>query len=134
MAGLSPVTQETAATFFEKWAAQADSFPIWSGELYLEKHQGTFTTNAATKRGNRRMEHALRELELISVQLMVSAAASEQPWGGCEYPFGELRELWREVLLYQFHDILPGSSIKRVVRHGPLDLFTAAGFSVEMRH
>jgi alpha-mannosidase len=78
------------------------------GELYLEKHQGTFTTNAATKKGNRKMEVALRELELVSVQLMLAEPAAAM------YPHGELRELWREVLLYQFHDILPGSSIKRV--------------------
>jgi alpha-mannosidase len=116
LAGLSPVTQESAAHFFEQWETQASSFPTWVGELYLEKHQGTFTTNAATKKGNRAMEIALRELELVSVQLMLvcksngSAAAAD----GDQYPHNQLRELWREVLLYQFHDILPGSSIKRV--------------------
>ena len=47
--GLSPVVQKTAADFFESWRQDADKFPTWSGELYLEKHQGTFTTNAKTK-------------------------------------------------------------------------------------
>jgi alpha-mannosidase len=112
MAGLSPVRQETAAQFFEKWETQSNDFPTWVGELYLEKHQGTFTTNAATKKGNRAMEHALRELELVSVQVML-ATSNRADSDEC-YPHDELQQLWREVLLYQFHDILPGSSIKRV--------------------
>lgn len=62
------VTQESAARFFAQWGRQSAEFPKWVGELYLEKHQGTFTTNAATKRGNRAMELALRSLELVLVQ------------------------------------------------------------------
>ena len=112
MAGLSPVRQESAAQFFDKWETQSNDFPTWVGELYLEKHQGTFTTNAATKKGNRAMEVALRELELVSVQVML-ATPNRADSDDC-YPHDELQHLWREVLLYQFHDILPGSSIKRV--------------------
>lgn len=105
-AGLSPVKQEWTAAFFEKWAKDAGRFPTWAGELYLERHQGTLTTNARNKRANRHMEQALRELEWVAVLAQQEA--------GVPYPAQPLLEIWREVLLYQFHDILPGSSIKRV--------------------
>lgn len=114
LSGLCPVKQETAKEFFGKWAAQSDAFPTWVGELYLEKHQGTFTTNAKTKLGNRRMEQGLRELEFTSVLNMFSSAAAGGGGGSSTYPVADLDRLWKETLLYQFHDILPGSSIKRV--------------------
>jgi alpha-mannosidase len=104
--GLSPVKQEWAAAFFEQWRAQADRFPTWVGELYLERHEGTLTTEARNKWYNRKMELGLRELEWSSVLACLLSGAA--------YPSGWLQEAWREVLLYQFHDILPGSSIKRV--------------------
>ena len=107
LSGLCPITQETAAEFFDKWSAQSDAFPTWVGELYLEKHQGTFTTNAKAKLGKRRMEHGLREVEFTATLALVM-----QTRGG--WPASQLDALWKETLLYQFHDILPGSSIKRV--------------------
>ncbi|MBN1936656.1 MAG: alpha-mannosidase [Anaerolineae bacterium] len=106
LAGLAPVTQEPVAQFFSKWARQADRFPTWAGELYLERHQGTLTTNARNKWYNRKMELALRDLEWTSVLTAVL--------DGVTYPQEFLDKIWRETLLYQFHDILPGSSIKRV--------------------
>ncbi len=105
-AGLPPVQQEWTAAFFEKWAQEAERFATWQGELYLERHQGTFTTNAANKWYNRRMEQALRETEWMAAMAHLLADAG--------YPRAALDDIWREVLLYQFHDILPGSSIKRV--------------------
>ena len=102
LAGLQPLVQEPAARFFEAWSAESAGFPTWVGELYLERHTGTLTTEARNKWYNRRMEQSLRELEWVLV-------LSGQP-----YPAARLEEIWREVLLYQFHDILPGSSIKRV--------------------
>lgn len=71
--------------------------------MYLELHRATYTTQARTKQGNRRSEHLLREAELWA------AAATVQTDAG--YPYDELEELWQLVLLQQFHDILPGSSI-----------------------
>jgi len=100
--GLSPVRQETVAHFLPDWAKDADRFATWVGELYLERHEGTLTTNARNKWYNRKLELGLRELEF-------SALLS-----GAPYPAEWLGRAWREVLLYQFHDILPGSSIKRV--------------------
>ena len=105
-AGLCPVQQEPAAAFFERWAADAARFATWSGELYLERHEGTLTTHGRNKRANRRIEQALRELEWLAAWAEMSC--------GVPYPAGRLDAIWKEVLLYQFHDILPGSSIKRV--------------------
>jgi alpha-mannosidase len=102
LAGLSPVTQRKAAEFFDVWKKDASRFPAWVGELYLERHTGTLTTQARNKWYNRRMEQALRELEWIALLT------------GSEYPSARLEAIWKEALLYQFHDILPGSSIKRV--------------------
>jgi alpha-mannosidase len=104
--GLSPVEQEPALRFFEAIARDAERLETWQGELYLERHQGTYTTQARSKRANRKVEFALRELELDAAWAAVAK--------GIEYPRDELLALWREVLLYQFHDILPGSSITRV--------------------
>ena len=106
LAGLSPVRQRSVAGFFEDWQADSDRFATWVGELYLERHQGTYTTQARNKRANRQAELALRALEI--------AALSDVLWAGGAYPAEQLDLIWREVLLYQFHDILPGSSIKRV--------------------
>ncbi len=81
---------------------------MWAGELYLEIHRGTYTSQAAMKQGNRRSEHLLREAELWSATAAVR--------GLLRYPAEELDEIWRIVLLHQFHDILPGSSIAWVHR------------------
>ncbi|QQS24513.1 MAG: alpha-mannosidase [Actinomycetota bacterium] len=86
--------------FAETLAEYGDDAPVWVGELYLEKHRGTYSSQVATKQGNRRCELALHEAELWS------ASAGAGRWPGAE-----LGALWREVLTQQFHDILPGSSI-----------------------
>ena len=107
--GLSPVVQRPSSEFFELLKEGADRYQTWSGELYLEKHQGTLTSQARNKRYNRKMEKALREAEFAAVLAGPAGLAA-----GFRYPAQELEEIWKEVLLYQFHDILPGSSIKRV--------------------
>ncbi|NUP74202.1 MAG: alpha-mannosidase, partial [Sinomonas sp.] len=89
--------------FFAAAEAEYADPPVWVGEMYLEKHRGTFTSQAETKRGNRRCEHLLREAELWCATATVRA--------GVPYPAKDLQRLWRVVLLHQFHDILPGSSI-----------------------
>jgi len=105
LAGVCPVVQEPAEKFFEHLRKGSEHYSTWLGELYLEKHQGTFTTQARSKRFNRKIEIALRELELMAV--LASHA------GAYRFPKAEVDAIWREVLLYQFHDILPGSSIQR---------------------
>ncbi len=95
----------TAASFFEQAREEYANLPVWVGEMYLELHRGTYTSQARTKLGNRRSEHLLREAELWCASAAVRCA------GSYEYPAAELKRLWRLVLLQQFHDILPGSSI-----------------------
>ncbi|MDG4825964.1 alpha-mannosidase [Asanoa sp. WMMD1127] len=107
--GSPRVAIEAPAAFFaaaeEEYGSRA---PVWVGELYLELHRGTYTSQAATKQGNRRAEHLLREAELWCATATVRAGAA--------YPYDELDRLWKTVLLHQFHDILPGSSIAWVHR------------------
>ncbi|WP_226758608.1 alpha-mannosidase [Arthrobacter sp. SO3] len=92
-----------AASFFARAQAEYEALPVWVGEMYLELHRGTYTSQAKTKLGNRRSEHLLREAELWCATAAVRT--------GYSYPAAELKRLWRLVLLQQFHDILPGSSI-----------------------
>lgn len=108
LAGMPPITVEPVRDFHEKFRAEAHRFETWSGELYLSCHQGTYTSQAKNKRGNRRMEIALRNYELLAV-----LAERHVGW---KTPQSELDAIWEDVLLFQFHDILPGSSITRVHR------------------
>ncbi len=102
--GVPKMRYETPNTLFER--RMKDKLPIYRGELYFQCHRGTYTTQGATKRGNRRAEQAMRAYELWS------ACAS---WlGKGEYPAEHIEHWWKQVLLNQFHDILPGSSIARV--------------------
>lgn len=104
--GLLPVKQEPSIDFFDRLSSRRARLKKWQGELYLEKHQGTYTSQARSKRCNRKLEIALRELELVSV---LAQLLENHP-----YPSEKIEALWKELLLYQFHDILPGSSIQRV--------------------
>lgn len=108
--GSPRVTVEKPSAFFaaaeEEYGERA---PVWSGELYLELHRATYTTQAKTKQGNRRSEHLLRETELWA-----TAASLRSP--SYRYPYERLDRVWKTVLLHQFHDILPGSSIAWVHR------------------
>jgi alpha-mannosidase len=89
------------STLMARLDERRDDYPVWCGELYFELHRGTYTTQAAVKKANRRTEYLLRASELWST---LSA----------KYPKDDLDDLWRQVLTLQFHDILPGSSIQRV--------------------
>jgi alpha-mannosidase len=106
--GSATVQWATPADFFEKAAAEYPNPPVWVGELYLELHRATLTSQAKTKRGNRRSEHLLREAELWAATAAVRS--------GHPYPYEQLDRVWKTVLLHQFHDILPGSSIAWVHR------------------
>ncbi|MEU5146684.1 alpha-mannosidase [Streptomyces yangpuensis] len=100
---------ERPDAFFEKARAEYEDAPVWAGELYLELHRGTYTSQARTKQGNRRSESLLREAELWAATAAVRVA-------GYAYPYEDLERIWKTVLLHQFHDILPGSSIAWVHR------------------
>jgi alpha-mannosidase len=104
------VTIESPTEFFTAAEDEyRDHAPVWSGELYLEIHRATYTSQAKTKQGNRRTEHLLREAELWSTAAVVAGKLDT-------YPYEDLDRLWKVALLHQFHDILPGSSISWVHR------------------
>ena len=106
--GLPKVTFGRAEPFFERLAARvADKdLAVWDGELYLEYHRGTYTSQAASKRANRKAEGLYHDAEWLS------ALASTLT--GATYPQAELNAGWELILHNQFHDILPGSSIRQV--------------------
>jgi len=105
----TPVVELTSARdFFEQLDTRVSDdprLPVWNGELYLEYHRGTLTAQGRNKRNNRRIEGALKSAELRCVQ----AAAYSAP-----YPKEQFDKVWKTVLTLQFHDILPGSSIRKV--------------------
>jgi len=101
--GVPKVRFGRADEFFERIAEHMDELPIWSGELYLELHRATLTTQGRTKRGNRMLEQKLRETEYL---LACGTLA--------DYPRETLDKLWKTLLINQFHDIIPGSSIHEV--------------------
>ncbi len=104
--GCPRLKHEPMAPYFERlverMTAEPENFPTWVGELYLEYHRGTLTSVAKNKRNNRLTEIALHEIELLGVLASQSGAA---------YPAETVATLWESVLLNQFHDILPGTSI-----------------------
>ena len=83
------------------------TLPVWDGELYLELHRGTYTSQAFIKRANRKAEVLYHDAEALSTiaDVLTNAAA---------YPHAELCRGWERLLLNQFHDVLPGSSIHAV--------------------
>ncbi|MFH9352786.1 alpha-mannosidase [Kitasatospora sp. NPDC017646] len=106
--GSATVRWEKPAEFFAKAEAEYPNPPVWVGELYLELHRATLTSQARTKQGNRRSENLLREAELWCATAALRT--------GSAYPYEQLDRIWKTVLLHQFHDILPGSSIAWVHR------------------
>ncbi len=103
--GLPAARQGLEEVFFDGVRAADPELPAWVGELYLETHRGTYTTQAALKHANRKNELLLREAELFgSLANLHGAAIDLEP----------LRGAWETLLLLQFHDILPGSSIGQV--------------------
>ena len=102
--GAPRVVMEPLAAFLAAVEADPSPLPVWTGELYLEKHRGTFTSQAATKLANRRGEGLLAAAELWS-----AVRPDGAPW-----PAEALDRAWKLLLVNQFHDIIPGSSIHQV--------------------
>lgn len=101
--GVPKVRFGRADQFFERLSSRRKELPLWVGELYLELHRGTLTTQARTKRNNRMLEQSLRATEYL-----LSLGPLD------DYPLEDLDRLWKVLLINQFHDILPGSSIRWV--------------------
>jgi len=112
------------ADFFAEARAELHSPSTWTGEMYLETHRGTYTSQVKTKQGNRRSEHALHAAELWA-----ATAAVREDVG---YPYEQLESLWHTVLLLQFHDILPGSSIAWVHREAEAEYERVLGGCAEI--
>ena len=105
--GVPKVRQAFARTYFDELKERVEGnkrLPTWEGELYFEYHRGTYTSMARNKRSNRKAELHMMDLELLGVLADPKAA----------YPDAELDGLWHGILINQFHDILPGSSIHEV--------------------
>ncbi len=92
-----------ACDLFQRLVEKRDLLETWDGELYLELHRGTYTTQARTKRYNRLLENRLRAAEYLCACLPLE-----------HYPQQEFDAVWKDLLKNQFHDIIPGSSIKWV--------------------
>lgn len=106
--GMPRLNPGRAEDFFRQMEAEAgETLPTWNGELYLEYHRGTYTTQSRNKRANRKSEFLLHDAEfLASLATLLS--------GDYTYPTQAFTQAWRVVCLNQFHDIIPGSSITPV--------------------
>ena len=118
---------DTATNFLNRLKAKTQNnpqMPKWVGELYLEFHRGTYTTMAKNKRNNRKSEFLFRNLELFSV---VANRLKNAP-----YRQSEINEYWELILVNQFHDIIPGSSIKEVYDDSDKDYEKIFEFGTEL--
>uniref|UniRef100_A0A6B2KX21 alpha-mannosidase n=1 Tax=Arcella intermedia TaxID=1963864 RepID=A0A6B2KX21_9EUKA len=106
--GLPKLVSQTPHQFFQKVKAQK-SAPKWFGELYFELHRGTYTTHAQVKKENRQCEFLLRDTEIFHLTALLNLKSHI-------YPKNELDRLWKLLLLNQFHDVLPGTSIGAVYK------------------
>jgi alpha-mannosidase len=121
--GLPCLKMGRVTDFYEKIATR--SLPIWVGEQYLEYHRATFTTQGTIKSLHRRLEHALVEAEAAAALVHVTREVA--------YPQEEFRRLWQILLLNEFHDILPGSSIHSVYDHACSQLTSALNDTARLR-
>ncbi len=110
--GVPKVQMESPTRFFELMEADGGPQHTYVGELYFSAHRGVYTSQAAIKKGNRKSELALREAEMWGSLAIMK---------GFSYPLSRMDAAWKRLLLNQFHDILPGSSIARVYEEARKD-------------
>lgn len=91
---------------FDEYCKISGSTPRWVGELYLEMHRGTYTSIAKNKRNNRKSEIMYQKAEAVSVMDNLLFCT--------KYPQDEINSAWKVILLNQFHDVIPGSSVNEV--------------------
>ncbi len=111
--GIPKVVIEPAGEYLNKLEAdfaenskKLRKYPRWVGELYLEFHRGTYTSVAKNKKNNRDCEFLMQSAEQMSVAQRIAC--------GKAYPQADINSCWKTILLNQFHDIIPGSSIRQV--------------------
>ena len=126
--GLPNVKQTRAGDFFKKMHENVEKtdryIHTWDGELYLERHRGTYTTQGYNKKMNRHMENKLAQIEWLSSVAYIL---------GGEYAKQQLHDAWECVLLHQFHDIIPGSSIREVYEDSHVNYARAEAKADEAR-
>lgn len=111
--GIPRTSQRSSEEFFTALESETSDYPVLVGELYLEYHRGTYTSQAAVKRENRKCEFLLHDVELL---------AAVAHWRRIQlYPGDEITRLWKILCLNQFHDIIPGSSISEVYEDAQRD-------------
>lgn len=124
----SPQTKiEFAGDFLRRLEKKIEGnpeLPTWQGELYLEFHRGTYTTMADNKKGNRKAEFLYENAELLGV--------TAKTLFGDAFPAEKLRRGWEMILTNQFHDIIPGSSIKEVYDQSKIDYEVIHGIGNEI--
>ncbi|KXS11926.1 glycoside hydrolase family 38 protein [Gonapodya prolifera JEL478] len=113
VAGLPKVEFGSPNEFYARLEESSRNLTVWKGELYFELHRGTYTTHASTKRNNRKCEYLLRDVEYFGSLASALGQTKVHDWS---YPKETLDRLWKMVLLNQFHDVLPGSSITEVYK------------------
>ncbi len=113
--GLPKVRHSSVKQFFENidLVQTSKMLPVWNGELYLEYHRGTYTTQANMKKNNRKGEFLIHDVEFLAS----FASALNQDY---KYPKEDINNAWRIICLHQFHDILPGSSISEVYQEAAI--------------
>uniref|UniRef100_A0A5G2QAJ3 alpha-mannosidase n=1 Tax=Sus scrofa TaxID=9823 RepID=A0A5G2QAJ3_PIG len=105
--GLPRVQFSSPERLFSALETHSGQLCTWVGELFLELHNGTYTTHAQIKKGNRECERILHDVELLSSLALARSAQFL-------YPAAQLQDLWRLLLLNQFHDVVTGSCIQLV--------------------
>ncbi|GAB0493131.1 hypothetical protein MMPV_004404 [Pyropia vietnamensis] len=136
--GMPRVRLASPDLFFDeasKAAASMDrigGLPVHHGEMYLQLHRGTLTSQGATKRGNAVAEVALLTADLVTALAATATAAAGGDGGDFVYPAEELVRLWRLVLTHAFHDILPGSAIAAVYKEAEADYASVVASSAAL--
>jgi alpha-mannosidase len=128
--GLPSLKTGRAQEYFEKLHTtieETDNYVhTWDGELYLEYHRGTYTSQAFVKKWNRKLELSYREQELLHSWALLTKE-------GWQYPQDEMHEGWEIILRNQFHDIIPGSSIHEVYEDAQLEYLKAHELMEKMK-
>ena len=108
LAGIQMVKFDDPVSFFKQLEQHQDNLMIWDGELYLEFHNGTYTTMAHNKKFNRICEQLIKNLEIVDVFQYIISKKKER------FDKNTLIRYWKTMLLYHFHDVIPGTSIEMV--------------------
>lgn len=123
--GIPKCTPMWAADFFKQLVKRSEDLPSWVGELYLEYHRGTYTTQSRNKRANRKSEFLLRDAEM--------AAGLAWAVKGLKYPHDEITKAWKTVCKNQFHDVIPGTSVTDVYKDTAVDYANVAEVGAKIR-